>query len=324
MGNVTHLESATERRDLRAAFQIELEQSGLSTARAADQIGRHASSITRWLNGSYTGDNEAVAADVERWLDTRADAARRSLDGAGLDRHAETSASRQITSALAYAHAAGDIVAVIGKPGRGKTWASERYCAGRTNAFYLSVSSAVFSLPGLLSLVGEAIGAGRHHRSALEAERTIIDRLRDRQALIVVDEAHHLRDKLLDELRIIRDRGGCGLALVADETIRMAFARCQQVDGRIGLRIDLATQPMADVEDIAAGVLGRQPSKTELKTLNAIGRGPGGLHAMRRLLGRAWMVAQAAGRDAIEAADITAAADEGVAADEGAATQGTG
>ena len=38
---------------------------------------------------------------------------------------------------------------------------------------------------------------------------------------------------------------------------------------------------------------------------------------MRRLLGRAWMVAQAAGRDAIEAGDITASTDEGVAADEG-------
>ncbi len=41
------------------------------------------SSITRWLNGTYTGDSEAVAAGVERWLDTRADAAMHSLDGAG-------------------------------------------------------------------------------------------------------------------------------------------------------------------------------------------------------------------------------------------------
>ena len=38
-----------------------------------------------------------------------------------------------------------------------------------------------------------------------------------------------------------------GRALVADETIRMALARCQQVDGRIGLKIDLATQPTTDV-----------------------------------------------------------------------------
>ena len=42
-----------------------------------------------------------------------------------------------------------------------------------------------------------------------------------------------------------RDRAGCGLALVADETIRMALARCQQVDGRIGLKIDLVTHPQA-------------------------------------------------------------------------------
>ena len=99
----------------------------------------------------------------------------------------------------------------------------------------------------------------------------------------------------------------------------MALARCQQVDGRIGLKIDLATQPTTDVEDIAAGVPGRQPSRAELRTLNGVDRGPGGLHALRRLLGRAWMVAQAAGRDAIEAGNITAAAAEGVAADEGVA-----
>ena len=42
-----------------------------------------------------------------------------------------------------------------------------------------------------------------------------------------------------------RDRAGCGLALVADETIRMALARRQQVDGRIGLKIDLVTHPQA-------------------------------------------------------------------------------
>ena len=104
----------------------------------------------------------------------------------------------------------------------------------------------------------------------------------------------------------------------------MALARCQQFDGRIGLKLDLATQPTADVEDIAAGALGRRPTKTELKTLTTVGKGPGGLHAMRRLLGRARMVAQATGQDAIEAGDITAAADEGVVADEGAMAQETG
>ena len=70
--------------------------------------------------------------------------------------------------------------------------------------------------------------------------------------------------------------------------------RCQQVDGRIGLKIDLATQPTADADDIAAGVLGGRPSKTELKTLNAVGKGTGDLHTTRRLLSRARKMARLA------------------------------
>ena len=180
MGDVTTFEPPTEARELRAAFQLELERAGLSLTRAADQIGRHSSSISRWMNGTYSGNNDAIAADVERWLRTRADAARHSLEGAGLDRHSETHATRKITNALAYAQAAGDIVSIVGEPGRGKTWTSQRYCAGKSNAFFLGVSSAVHSLSGLLSVVGGAIGAGQEHRSALAAETAIIARLRDR------------------------------------------------------------------------------------------------------------------------------------------------
>ena len=322
MGDITRFDTAEAPRDLRKALQVELDASGMSKNRAAAQMGRHASSLSRWLNGTYTGNNEAVAADVARWLETRADAARHSLDGAGLDRHADTAAYKQITSALGYAQAAGDVVTVIGKPGRGKTWASEHYCEAKTGAYYLAASAAIISMPGLLSKVGAATGAGSSFRSALEAETAIIAHLRAHgDALIVVDEAHHLRDKLLDELRTIRDRARCGLALVADETIRMALARCHQIKGRVGLSIDLKAQPVADVEKIAAGVLKRAPSKDELKTLNAVARSPGGLHSLRRLLGGAYMVARASGRTAIEAADITAAAAEGVAADEGAAVE---
>ena len=75
-------------------------------------------------------------------------------------------------------------------------------------------------------------------------------------------------------------------------------------------RADALHGPLPD----AAGVLGRRPCKVEFKTLSAVGRGYGGFHAVRRLLGRAWMVVQAAGHDVIESSDITAAATEGVAA----------
>ena len=182
MGKVTTLSTGAAGGDIRAAFAAHLDEAGLTVAQSAREIGRRESTILRWLNRKYSGDNDAVEALVARWLETQA----------------------------------------------------------------------------------------------------VIARMRDRNYLLVVDEAHFLR---------------------------------------VGLCLDLTTQPVADVEQIAAGPLGRKPDKAELRILTAAARGPGGLHALRRLLGRAFMVARAEGRDRIAPADIAMAADEGVAADEGGAAE---
>ncbi len=297
--------------DVPAACRAEMEAVGLSRVQAAREMGVSQGTLSRWLRGSYPGDVSGVEAKVLRWLETRAEAARRGLGGAGLDRHAQTGASEEVFAALAYAQAAGDVVLAHGPSGRGKTWSARRYCSERAGASYLAVTGATVTLAGLLNRLADAVGAGGRHGSALEAETVIVSRLRDRNALLVVDEAHHLRAALVDELRCIRDLAGCGLALVGDDSIRMTLARCPQVTGRIGMRVDLRTVAEADVVDVAAAVLGRQPGGPERKPLLAAARGPGGLHALRRLLGRGWMIARAEGRERIGAEDIVAAAEDG-------------
>ena len=299
--------------DLRAEVRAEMGACGLSRVRVAREIGQgvSASTLTRWLNGDYPGDVAAVEARCARWLETRRERARTSLGDAGFDRHADTEAGDEITGALAYAQATGDMVLVHGPSGRGKSWMTRRHCAARAGAFYLSVTGATVTLAGLLSRLADAVGAGPEHGSALAAETAVVARLADRGALVVVDEAHHLSAKLLDELRCIRDNAGCGLALVGDDSVRMTLARCPQVLGRIGMRVPLGALAVADVAAIAAGPLGRAPAANELKVLAATARGPGGLHALRRLLARAWMVARAEGRGGIDAADLAVAGEEG-------------
>lgn len=297
--------------DLTEACRQALEADGLSNAAASRQIGVSPTTLSTWLRGVYRGDSEAVADKVRRWLDTRADASRRGVGGAGLDRHAETGAYGEVSAALAYAQANGDVVLVHGPSGRGKTWAARRHVREWAGGHYLSVTGATVTLAGLLSRVAEAVGAGGRHGSALEAETAIVARLARRQALLVVDEAHHLRSQLLDELRCLRDLADCGLALVGDDTIRLTLARCPQVVGRIGLRVDLRAQSAADAHEIAAGVLGRRPAAGEVKALNAAATGPGGLHAVRRLMARAWLLSRADEREAITADDLVAAAEQG-------------
>ena len=155
------------------------------------------------------------------------------------------------------------------------------------NAFYLAVSSAALSLPGLLALVGEAISAGRHHRSALEAERTIIDRLCDRQALIVVNEAHHLRDSCWTSSASSATAPAAAWRWSPTRRSAWHLPAANRWTGASASRSIWRHSPQRMWRISPAGVPGRQSSRAELRTLNGVDRGPGGLHALRRLLGRA-------------------------------------
>jgi len=295
---------------LRARVEAELEAFGLTRRQAAAEIGEGVSqgTLSLWLGGTYRGDNGAVEARIARWLETRAERAALAFGGARLDAHAQTAAARQVEAAAAYAQAAGDIALVHGPSGRGKTWAVRRHAGARASAYLLCASPTLTTLAGLLARLGAAIGVARAG-SAMDAEAAIVSALGGRGALVVVDEAHHLRAALIDELRCVRDMAGCGLMLVGDDTLRMTLARCPQVQGRIGMAIDLKALADADIAAIAGASLGRAPGGRAMARLAAAARGPGGLHSLRRLLARAWMTARAGGRDTIGDDDIVAAAD---------------
>ncbi len=289
--------------------RAEMEAAGLSAARAAREVGVSSATLSTWLRGAYKGDSANVARRVEAWIETRREAARRSLAPAGLDRHVDLGVTGDVEAALGHAQATGDIALVHGRPGAGKTWAARRYCASRAGTAYVAVTGATTSLAGMLFRVAEAAGAGGQHPSALAAETAIVARLEGRTALLVVDEAHHLNARQLDELRCLRDLAGCGLGLLGDDSIRQTLARCPQVTGRTGVRVALGAAPEADVAALAQSVLGRRPAREERAALMAAGRGPGGLHALRRLLAGAWLMARADGRGAIAAGDLAAAAE---------------
>ena len=297
---------------LRARVKAEMEAFAISRAKAADEIGAgvSAGTLSLWLGCAYTGDNRAVEARIARWLDTRAERAAHAFGGARLEAHAETSAARQVAAALAYAQAAGDLALVHGPSGRGKSWNARRHTQARASAYWLRASPTLTSLPGLLGRLGAPVAGGARYASSTAAETAIVTALEDRGALLVIDEAHHLRATQLDELRCIRDMAGCGLALIGDDTILMTLARCPQVRGRIGMRVNLKTLGRDDIAAIAAGPLGRAPKAREMKHLTAAATGPGGLHELRRLMARAWMTARGAGRAAITEHDIEAAAGE--------------
>ncbi len=305
---------ADDAESVQEACRAEISAAGLSNAQAAHEMGKGVSSATlsRWLRGVYEGDAAAVGKRVAAWLTKRREAAQRDMSAAGLDRHVDLGVSEEIEAVLAHAQAAGDVGLIHGRSGAGKTWAARRYCARRAATHMMVATGVLTTLPGLLCRVAGAVGAGVRHPSGLAAETAVVAKLEGRGALLVVDEAHHLSPRLLDELRCIRDMAGCGLALIGGDELWTGLAssrRCDQILGRIGVRLALGAAAEADALDLACGVLGRAPRGREAKRILAAARAAGGFHAMRRLLARAWMIARADGREGIQTADVEAAAE---------------
>ena len=284
-----------------------LEVHGLSRNAAARRIGVSPTTLSQWLSGKYPGDAAATEAKVARWLHTMRESERHNLAAAGLDAHRELALTGEVLATLAHAQAVGDVVLVHGTSGVGKSWAAGHYCRTHSSSYYVSMTCAVRTLSGLLGRVAAKVGVPAEHRSALDAETAVIEQLRGRHALLVVDEAHHLSARLLDELRCIRDIAGCGLALVGADAVRMTLARCPQIVGRIAIRLERRDLSEADVAELVSGVLGRELGAAERKVAMATARRPGGLHALRRLLERAWLAARVEGRDAVSVEDLEGA-----------------
>lgn len=281
-----------------------LELLGMSQNQAAARIGISQSALSQWMHGKYGGDIPTVEAKIARWLDTQAEIELHSLSAAGLDQYRALGYAGEAHALFAHAQAASDIVLIHGPSGLGKSWASERYCAERSGAHLVVMSSATGTMPGMLAKVAAAVGAYTDQPSAMRYEAAIMEKLRDRGAVLVVDEAHQLTARLLDELRCIRDQAGIGLALVGNESILMTLARCPQILGRVGGRLNREAVYDADVETLVAGFLGRAPLAAEMKAALAAARSEKGLHALRRLLALAWMSARTEGRDVVWAEDL--------------------
>ena len=297
---------------VRAEAREEMDAANLSLSKTAREIGKGVSTTTlsKWLRAMYEGDVSEVTERVKLWIDTRREAARRDMRPAGLDRHVDLGVTEEVEAVLSHAQAARDVVLIHGRSGAGKSWAAARYCAHHTAAYMLTATGAIATLPGLLSRVAHAVGAGEKHPSGLAAETAAVQRLEGRGALLVVDEAHHLSPRLLDELRCIRDLAGCGLALIGGDDLWTALAssrRCDQIVGRIGVRLPLGLITEMDAIDLCAGVLGRRPAAAEAKLFLQTVKGAGGMHAVRRLLARSWTLARSQGRERITGDDVAAA-----------------
>ncbi len=284
----------------------------LSQAVVARESGVSSAAFNQWLNGNYSGSNEAVETKLRMWIE--AHQARIAADDqlpAAPD-YVDTPTAARVVAALGYAQIAGDIAVAYGAAGLGKTTACLRYRTSRPNVWIATMDPACAGVVTCLQEICDAIGVP-DTGGARAMARAIAKRVRDTHGLLVIDEAQHLSVAALDQVRSIHDSTGIGIALVGNEGVyaRMAGGRnaaaLDRLFSRIGKRLALRKASDSDIKALVKA-WGISDPKC-LPTLMEIAKRAGALRTLTKTLRLASMQAAAEKRD-VCCEDVRAAARE--------------
>ncbi|RPE72513.1 hypothetical protein EDC62_0204 [Tibeticola sediminis] len=282
-----------------------IEAGEASQSRVAKEAGVSTSALSQVLAGSYAADPARIVERLSAWMAAREERAAARLPQAPA--FVPTPTAGRVVAALAYAQMAADVAVIYGAAGVGKTMAVQEYARTRPAVWVAVMTPGHAGVTAALEEVAAAVGVKDCPQSPARIHREIVARVRETGGLIVVDEAQHLSVAALDALRSIFDAAGVGLALVGNDLVytRMTggsrAAYLDRLFSRIGKRVSLRRAQDADIEAVAKAAGGEA-----WREVMEIGRQPGAIRAVVKVLRLARMMAQAAG-EALAAAHVAAA-----------------
>jgi len=297
MNTTVHMTfSPEELADIRTEARAVLDAEGLTQAEGAREAGIAYSTFSAFLNGTYSGNNDKPAGDVQIWLSSRKEKQRTARAVPKSPEFLMTPTAASIITSLRFAQTMPDITVVAGGAGIGKTSCAEHYTATNPNVWKVTMEPNTSSVNTMLSEICETLGI--LERSPAKLSAAIRRKVQNTGGLLIIDEAQHLSSQALDQLRSIYDRAGVGIALLGNETVysrlegegrKSSFA---QLFSRIGMRL---TQSKSRTGDACAllkawGV----ENKDELRYLKAIAQKPGALRVLTKCLQLASMLAAGA------------------------------
>lgn len=271
----------------------------ITQALIARETGISTSAVNQWIKGSYGGDNQTIEAKLLLWLEALQ--ARRAAGDQmpAAPSYVPTGTAQRVVGALAYAHVAGDITVVYGGAGLGKTSAITYYTGTALNVWHVTMRPSTASVVTALEEICGQLGLNEQGGAA-KLCRAILRKVRGTGGLLVIDEAQHLSTAALDEIRSIHDDAGIGIAFVGNEKLYASMkggnraADLSRLYSRVGKKLSLRQSTNDDITTLIRA-WGIDDAKCRA-TLIEIGRKPGALRTLTKVLRLASMHAVAEGK----------------------------
>ncbi|HVY34348.1 MAG TPA: AAA family ATPase [Caulobacteraceae bacterium] len=295
----------------------------LTEAAISRESGVSASTLNSYLKDSYKGDNNSPAAQLHKWLSARRRAKEFSVQLPVAPAYQPLVTSQRIMNLLAYAHAMGRIVVVAGSPGLSKTATARQFAADTPRSWHCAMDPATAGVSTMLSEILRSMGEPEAKGTPQQLSNRVSARMEEAKCLLMIDEAQHLGDKAIEQVRAINDRArargaSVGIALIGNEAAyskigttgtKAAFA---QVSSRVAMRRYFIKPDPADVETLAHawGAANREVmTRAEVNFLQQIAEKPGGLRNVEMTIEAALMAARGS-NEPLQAAHLKGAYDQ--------------
>ena len=238
------------------------EAQGLTQGQLAAKLGVSTATVNQYLQGKYKGDTAALDAKAQQLMARSREKAKEVKQA-----FVETTSAKNMLEICGLAHALSDIYLIIGDAGLGKTVALREYARRHPDVILLE-TEPTYNAKVLLQSLCDALGLSAS-RTNHEMMSAVVDKLKDSERLLIVDEAELLAIKPLEILRRIHDLTGIGMVLAGMPRLRAnlrgARGQDKQLYSRVGFCHDLRDRlPEGDIAQMCEAVLGTAEHNPQL------------------------------------------------------------
>lgn len=262
-----------------------MEERGASLHAVARSTGISYTAISLWMNNKYSGKVDKINDAVSNFLlreNERKNICRTEF--------VETAVAKNVFEIAQICHINNEIGVCYGRAGLGKTFAVREYA---------KLNSDVILVEADLGYTAKILFSELHKRLGFEGVGNvysmmldIVQKLRNSNRLIIIDEAEHLPYKALELLRRVYDKAGVGILLVGMPrlvaNLRGQKGQYEQLYSRVGVSKEVKVLDSTDINKIIDKILPDAVGFTE-KFLEKSG---GNTRVLAKLLSRADKIAR--------------------------------